>query len=411
MCGSPPLSYENRFKRLTALLNREEQLWRERPFVQLPVSWEADRPALSAALRGLSPEAVDAFESQPTTAPCVRAAVPELIRELEGVCHWPALSAAEAFSRGAAPKRVARRKWQQVVSFVETVAARVPDGVHRWVDWCSGKGGLGRMLAATFEQSVTCIEKRSSLCDTGRREADLAGLPLSFNCLDVLEDGAGDLLDADTGVAALHACGHLNTALVRQGIARGVPFMAIAPCCYQRIDGMRYHPLSEVACRYDVPLTRHQLRLPSLNETMTTDRKRAMRRREHAFRLGVDLLQRQQSGKDEYRALGPVKPGWLKHDFAHFATRIATARDIVLPDRIDWDAAEQRGWERFHTVSALGLARGLFRRAIESWLVLDRALFLEANGYSVRIGTFCDEILTPRNLVIIATRRGGAPPQ
>ncbi|MNG29795.1 hypothetical protein D3C84_1152830 [compost metagenome] len=52
----------------------------------------------------------------------------------------------------------------------------------------------------------------------------------------------------------------------------------------------------------------------------------------------------------------------------------------------------------------LELLRNLFRRPLELWLVLDRALFLEEQGYRVRPGLFCDYPLTPRNLLILAER-------
>jgi hypothetical protein len=37
-------------------------------------------------------------------------------------------------------------------------------------------------------------------------------------------------------------------------------------------------------------------------------------------------------------------------------------------------------------------------------LVLDRALFLQENGYCVEVGEFCEQRLTPRNLVIFGAR-------
>ncbi|MNT60344.1 hypothetical protein D3C72_1979200 [compost metagenome] len=52
----------------------------------------------------------------------------------------------------------------------------------------------------------------------------------------------------------------------------------------------------------------------------------------------------------------------------------------------------------------LELVRGLFRRPLEVWLLLDRALYLEEQGYAVRLGTFCDYHLTPRNLLLLAER-------
>ena len=50
----------------------------------------------------------------------------------------------------------------------------------------------------------------------------------------------------------------------------------------------------------------------------------------------------------------------------------------------------------------LELLRGLFRRPLELWLALDRALLLAENGYAVHLGTFCPAELTPRNLILVA---------
>jgi hypothetical protein len=44
----------------------------------------------------------------------------------------------------------------------------------------------------------------------------------------------------------------------------------------------------------------------------------------------------------------------------------------------------------------------VFRRAIEVWLVLDRALYLQQQGYHVSVTTFCEKQLTPRNILILA---------
>jgi hypothetical protein len=53
-------------------------------------------------------------------------------------------------------------------------------------------------------------------------------------------------------------------------------------------------------------------------------------------------------------------------------------------------------------VMRLSIVRHAFRRPLEIWLVLDLACYLEQQGYSVSIGSFCDRQLTPRNLLISA---------
>ena len=43
-------------------------------------------------------------------------------------------------------------------------------------------------------------------------------------------------------------------------------------------------------------------------------------------------------------------------------------------------------------------------RTLELWLLLDRALYLQEQGYHVKLGTFCDYQLSPRNLLLLAER-------
>lgn len=71
---------------------------------------------------------------------------------------------------------------------------------------------------------------------------------------------------------------------------------------------------------------------------------------------------------------------------------------------MDWERLEDAGWQRLAEVRNLELLRGLFRRPLELWLNLDRALFLVEHGYIVRMGTFCEAPLTPRNLMLLAER-------
>lgn len=60
------------------------------------------------------------------------------------------------------------------------------------------------------------------------------------------------------------------------------------------------------------------------------------------------------------------------------------------------------GMARKKVTDRVELVRHVFRRAIEVWLVLDRALYLQQHGYQVSIKTFCEKQLTPRNILILA---------
>ncbi|WP_236744534.1 hypothetical protein [Marinobacter similis] len=126
------------------------------------------------------------------------------------------------------------------------------------------------------------------------------------------------------------------------------------------------------------------------------------------WRLGFDSLQRELRGVDEYLAV-PSHPSKVIHEgFAGFCRWAANKKAIALSPDIDFDAWEAEGVRRWQQVRRHELVRHLFRRPLELWMVLDYALYLEEQGYRVRLGEFCDRSLTPRNLLLDAVRTSQA---
>ena len=123
-----------------------------------------------------------------------------------------------------------------------------------------------------------------------------------------------------------------------------------------------------------------------------------------ARRLGFDLLQRQRRGCDDYLPTPSLPSAWLDKPFADYCRDLAALKELSTVGVQNWPALEAAGWQRLAEVRNLELLRGLFRRPLELWLVLDRALFLQSKGYTVRLGTFCETALTPRNLLLLAER-------
>ncbi|MBN2716825.1 MAG: methyltransferase [Deltaproteobacteria bacterium] len=387
----------------TALfLETHRALWEQRPFVGLPVPWEKDWPELSKSLRHISPDQLEKVENDPVAFLAKSAVAPELSETLMRLSDVPVLPGARV-SRIARQRGVDERKGQQIAHFVPVMADRFPMGVARWVDWCAGKGHLGVTVHDRFNHPVTCVEINPDLVVQGNRAMQEANRKVVFVAADVLSKPLSAVLSRDTGVVALHACGHLNSRLFELAIEHRPAFLAVVPCCYQRIDGMHFEPLSTAGRHTGLTFTRHQLRLPALDEVKTTASKRQFRKREMAFRQGMDLLLRQATGQDAYTPLGKIPPMIVRGSFEKFCRFAAQNKGLPLPRRIDWSAAEQAGWTRQHLVSALSISRQLFRRVLEIWLFLDRVAYLEENGYQVTYGTFCPREITPRNLMLLAT--------
>ena len=388
-----------RFSELDAFLVQHQALWRPRPFTRMQLPWETELPQLARWLRSRSLDDAEAAHNHPATlaAPAPFPALAEQATALGSVEPLAIVRNPNTDTRQAVD--VPGRKWQQIQAFGSVLA--FSERPRHWLDWCAGKGHLGRQLA-TCGDDLTCLERDAALVESGARLSLRSGINANHRQQDVMSDAARQFLSPTCTPIALHACGDLHVRLLRLGIEQGCRQLAIAPCCYNRIQGDRYQPLSGAARRSSLTLSRDDLSLP-LSETVTAGaRERRQRDRSMAWRLGFDLLQRELSGEDRYLPAPSLPASWLQKTFELYCGDLASLKQLPEPPAQDWAALERRGWQRLAHVRNLELLRGLFRRPLELWLLLDRALLLTENGYAVRLGTFCPTALTPRNLMLIA---------
>lgn len=392
-----------RFTALDAFLTTHQALWKPRPFTHLQLPWERSYPELAQWLRQRSLEDAENDHHQPWLIQHAPAPFPELAatsHPLSVVAELPGKELETAAHRLSVD--VPGRKWQQIEAFASRLHfATKPT---HWLDWCAGKGHLGRRLLQA-EQQLTCLEYDPALIASGQQLSQRHRLPATHLQQDVLAAEAGLAIRPEHTPVALHACGDLHVRLMQLASTAGCRQLAIAPCCYNRINAERYQPLSDAAKGSVLQLTLDDLSLP-LTETVTAGaRIRRQRDQSMARRLSFDLLQRQIRGRDDYLPTPSLPSAWLEKSFIEYCTDLAALKDLSTVGSPDWSALEAAGHQRLAQVRNLELVRGLFRRPLELWLVLDRALFLSQKNYHVRLGTFCETPLTPRNLMLLAERR------
>ncbi len=385
-----------RFHALDAFLAAHVDLWRPKPFTQLSLPWEAQYPELATWLRARTLADAEAVHNSllDLDAPAPFPVLARQAHALSAVGPLPTTDVPAA--RHRLNVDVPGRKWQQIEAF----AAAMPfaDSTSHWLDWCAGKGHLGRRLLRDG-QHLTCLEYDPALVASGAQLSTHHALPAHHRLQDVMAD---DLrLPASTTPVALHACGDLHVQLMHRATQAGCQHLAFAPCCYNRTHGAYRQLCSEPSA---LSLTLEDLGLP-LEATVTAGaRVRRQRDQSMARRLAFDLLQREQRGTDHYLPCPSLPTAWLDKTFADYCRDLAALQSVPIGHGVDFDDLEARGWQRLAQVRNLELLRGLFRKPLELWLVLDRALYLQEREYTAQVGTFCPETLTPRNLMIIAER-------
>ncbi len=382
-----------RQRQLDVLLPTFSDLWHPQPFCQTRPRWCQGWPALADELLALADPEVAHLNSDGVAALALLARHIPAVAEIAGAVELPRQRGSVLVEQHSSwAWEIPGRKKQQVEAF----ASASQSSAHSIIDWCGGKGHLGRLLALQWQLPVHTLEIDPVLCADGAALASRQHIDHSFLNIDALT--AAEWPKCGQHAVALHACGDLHRRLIEHGASVGVARFDIAPCCYHRGVKDTYQPLSG---HLRTVLNRDDVRL-AVTETVTASARLTLQRdKEMAWKLGFDCYRRTIAAGD-YQSFKPVPAAWFRGSFIEFLTLMAARQALPQPAfaaRAEFEAA---GWRRQREVMRLSVVRHAFRRALEVWLALDLAVYLENRGYRVEVGSFCERQLTPRNLLISA---------
>ncbi|WP_407701699.1 MULTISPECIES: methyltransferase [Vibrio] len=397
------------FTTLDVQLHQTQALWRFEPFHQSlsPVlPWLDSHPELCECLSALTDDDIlDLKEDTPRLIQLLSPFIPQL-SQLTRLCELPSnlpeeLALPQGFEVG-----IPGRKWQQICAMGQ--AALTNNNSSEWLEWCAGKGYLGQILAQQSQLPVISFEWQQSLCDAGQMIAQQRHLPMSFIQGDALSQGAKQVLKPNQHAVALHACGDLHAHLIEMAAEVGLSALTISPCCYHLTRSDGYKALSNLGQQALLQLTKQELKIP-LQETVTGgQRVQLHRRQEMTYRLAVDSLLREGRCEKHYTRLPSIKKSQLSLGFEHFCHWANQYKPLnLLVDNDEQSNMSKwlyRAEQRFMLMERMSLVQQVFRRALEMWLVYDKALKLEEQGYQVSLSTFCPRLVTPRNILIQAQR-------
>ncbi|WP_133407079.1 methyltransferase [Parashewanella tropica] len=405
--------FEQYFQKLCRLLIQSKPLWQVASFEHESLPWEHDFPTLAEAVWSLTEDEIEHLDADHDLL--IESVLPSLNKDIENqqqswdyeLLCFPSTKVVNENHHHDYPSRLSSgvkgRKWQQITRFSDAAISESDQSQHSFLEWCSGKGHLGRLLAFRTQSKVTSLEWQAELSRQGQVLSDKFKLKHQHICGDAFTDGA-ELLKTNQHAIALHACGDLHVELIKQASKVGTEAISIAPCCYHLIRTDKYQPLSEQGKASGLELSKADLRLPLQQSVIANEVKNKQRLKEMAWRLGFDSLQRAVRQQNSYLPVPSIKQSQLAGSFKAFCIWAAEQKQVTLPDSIDFNSFEKQGVQRQKLTRRIDLVAHIFRQAIESWLLLDRCLLLEQQGYRVELVDFCPSHITPRNKLIRANR-------
>lgn len=401
-----------RWRRSAALIEGARDVLDARP-------WSGEPPRAlvmrgwTDCLLGLDDGALDRIEIHGVDGAWPAAVPPSLVAfsdAIRAATELDAIGPTRPASDRALRRREKPRKQLQVDAFASVVGP-LAGAASRVVDVGSGHGHLTRELAARLGRNVEGLERDAAL--VMRARALSTEDEASFVATDVLADGLG--VGAGDCAIGLHACGELGDAMVGRAADVGAS-VALVSCCLQKGRGAWRRPLARSAAAGvegaldAVTLPRRLLGLSNL-----TPRDRgveASRVENLAARARRMALHRLLAARLPGIATGAELEG-LNRRAAHdpldvLVARAFAARGLEPPSAGEVADAEDAARTQALRARRLSVPRNLMARALETFVLFDRALHLEERGMRVRIGALFPIDVSARNLLLVADRGAGA---
>ncbi|MCF2901520.1 methyltransferase [Pseudoalteromonas sp. SYSU M81236] len=390
------MTLAQQFAALDTLLFSTRQYWQCTAFDYDAIPW----PELSSLLWALDDQQVSELDSDQNALYAYFAKAIKGLDELQSLCELPTTQQTRDEFPFWISNGIKGRKFEQLQDFVAAISQQKSQ--YPVLEWCAGKGHLGRMLAFNGAPSIHSIELQAHLCEQGQHSANQQQLPMQFSQANVLTDDVTEYFKEQQHAVALHACGRLHQTFMQQASDAKTQQISFSPCCYHLFTDNDYQAMSEPAKQSQLALTHRDLKL-ALQETVTApSRVDKVRKTEVEWRLGFDALRKSITAEQHYVSVPSVNKAIFSDSFKSFCLWAAEKKSLSLPEDIDYHEFLAIGKQRKRVTERVELVRHVFRRAIEVWLVLDRALYLQQQGYQVTVSTFCEKQLTPRNILIQA---------
>jgi hypothetical protein len=286
--------------------------------------------------------------------------------------------------------------------------------IQKILDIGGGIGLLAQSLNNSYDLCVTSVDMNPELQKTGfkRHEKNAKNILNKVQYKKVLVSQNEDfinLIDPDTMTVGLHTCGKLALDQIKVSSNKKVPLLVNFGCCYHTLN--LHHDLQNIS-KFSKQCSSSPLWMNKFALTLACRAHKKMDEKDYdlklkvkLFRYAIHILLHDHYGIKEIVTLGNSSPKLYDESFGTYALE-QLKRIKVVPLQSESELNDFFHHKELQMLIQRMLAAGLIRnalgRVLELYLILDRAIYLEEEGYEVLVQEFFDEELSPRNIGITA---------
>ncbi|MGE3609759.1 MAG: methyltransferase [Bacteriovoracaceae bacterium] len=287
--------------------------------------------------------------------------------------------------------------------------------VERIIDIGGGIGLLSQTLNKEYNLKITSVDMDAVLQKTGqdRHEKNARHPENKIEYLNLRVDADnlafGNILLSNHITLGLHTCGSLANDQMKASVKKKIKGMINFGCCYHKLEkdpqGQNISKFAQ-GLKEKIEMNHFALTLASRAHRKMDEKDYDLKLKVKLYRYAIHFLLHDHYGFRELVTLGNSSPKLYDESFGTYVLE-QLARIQVLPkhtkEELDAYFEDTERQNLIWKMLAAGLIRNALGRLLELYILLDRAIFLEENGYTVDMMEFFQEEISPRNIGLIAS--------
>lgn len=285
--------------------------------------------------------------------------------------------------------------------------------IGKIVDIGGGIGLFAQTLNNVYHHRVVSVDLDPVMQKTGhdRHEKNAKGPhKVRYENIRVSADDLKfkKLLDKETLTVGLHTCGNLANDQIKASAEAGLKALINLGCCYHKLVPETQNISAFTKGLEDrITMTQFALTLASRAHRKMDEKDYDLKEKVKLYRYTIHFLLHDRYGIKKIATLGNSAPHLYDRPFSEYALNNLQRLGVTIqetPEELDAYYADPDRQRLISKMLVAGLVRNVFGRVLELYLQLDRAIFLEEQGYKAKLLEVFEEPVSPRNIAILATR-------
>ncbi len=280
------------------------------------------------------------------------------------------------------------------------------------LDIGGGVGLLAQSLNNHYGHKVISVDMNTEFQKIGevrqKKNSRHPGNPVTYLNFKVSEDSPfSKLFEHKLLPVGLHTCGKLALDMIKISASKKVPALINFGCCYHTLDENSDLQNLSAFARHNDPLFLNKFAL-----TLACRAHKKMSEKDYDFKIlvkryryAIHILLHDSYGIPDMLGLGNSQAKLYASPFSDYAREQFKRIDLPLrhsDEELNQFFNDPNLQLLIKEMLAGGLIRNALGRALELYLLLDRAIYLDEQGYEVMVSEFFDEEISPRNIGLSA---------